>query len=94
MVPSLLTAANWPIVGQLCWILGKVMNFIYNFLDKCLPSDSGLVGLSIILYTIFVYTLLLPLTIKQQRTSKMSSVMNPRFRLYRRSIKIRKTRRP
>lgn len=68
MVPSLLTAANWPIVGQLCWILGKVMNFIYNFLDKCLPSDSGLVGLSIILYTIFVYTLLLPLTIKQQRT--------------------------
>ncbi len=41
MVPSLLTAANWPIVGQLCWILGKVMNFIYNFLDKCLPSDSG-----------------------------------------------------
>ena len=52
MVPSLLTAANWLIVGQLCWILGKVMNFIYNFLDKCLPSDSGLVGLSIILYTI------------------------------------------
>ena len=51
MVPSLLTAANWPIVGQLCWILGKVMNFIYNFLDKCLPSDSGLVGLSIILST-------------------------------------------
>ena len=62
MVPSLLTAANWPIVGQLCWILGKVMNFIYNFLDNCLPSDNGLVGLSIILYTIFVYTLLLPLT--------------------------------
>ena len=58
MVPSLLTAANWPIVGQLCWILGKVMNFIYNFLDNCLPSDNGLVGLSIILYTIFVYTLL------------------------------------
>ena len=55
MVPSLLTAANWPIVGQLCWILGKVMNFIYNFLDNCLPSDNGLVGLSIILYTIFVY---------------------------------------
>lgn len=77
MVPSLLTAANWPIVGQLCWVLGKVMNFIYNFLDNCLPSDNGLVGLSIILYTIFVYTLLLPLTIQQQRTSKMSSVMNP-----------------
>lgn len=87
MVPSLLTAANWPIVGQLCWILGKVMNFIYNFLDKCLPSDSGLVGLSIILYTIFVYTLLLPLTIKQQRTSKMSSVMNPEIQAIQKKYK-------
>ena len=90
MVPSLLTAANWPIVGQLCWILGKVMNFIYNFLDKCLPSDSGLVGLSIILYTIFVYTLLLPLTIKQQRTSKMSSVMNPENQAIQKKYKYKK----
>ena len=90
MVPSLLTAANWPIVGQLCWILGKVMNFIYNFLDKCLPSDSGLVGLSIILYTIFVYTLLLPLTVQQQRTSKMSSVMNPEIQAIQKKYKNKK----
>ena len=31
MVPSLLTAANWPIVGQLCWILGKVDYSVYDF---------------------------------------------------------------
>ena len=90
MVPSLLTAANWPIVGQLCWILGKVMNFIYNFLDNCLPSDNGLVGLSIILYTIFVYTLLLPLTVQQQRTSKMSSVMNPEIQAIQKKYKNKK----
>ena len=66
------------------------MNFIYNFLDKCLPSDSGLVGLSIILYTIFVYTLLLPLTIKQQRTSKMSSVMNPEIQAIQKKYKNKK----
>ena len=77
MVFSLLSAANWPIVGQLCWLLGKVMNFIYTILDSALPSDNGLVGLSIILYTIFVYTLMIPLTIKQQRSQKMTSVMNP-----------------
>nr|WP_296267110.1 YidC/Oxa1 family membrane protein insertase [uncultured Merdimonas sp.] len=77
MMFSLLTAANWPIVGQLCWLLGKVMNFIYEILDKILPSDNGLVGLSIIIYTIFVYTLMLPLTIKQQRSSKMMAVINP-----------------
>ena len=30
MVGSLLSAAHWPIVGQICWVLGKVMNFIYT----------------------------------------------------------------
>ena len=62
MVGSLLSAANWPIVGQICWVLGKVMNFIYTMLDGALPSDTGLVGISIILYTILVYTLMLPMT--------------------------------
>ena len=71
MVGSLLSAANWPIVGQICWVLGKVMNFIYTMLDGALPSDTGLVGISIILYTILVYTLMLPMTINQQRSSKM-----------------------
>lgn len=77
MTMSLLTAANWPIVGQICWILGKVMNFIYTVLDNALPSDNGLVGLSIIIYTILVYTCMMPLTIQQQRTSKMTAVINP-----------------
>lgn len=77
MVFSLLSAANWPIVGQLCWLLGKVMNFIYTILDNVLPGDNGLVGLSIIFYTIFVYTLMLPMTINQQRSTKMMSVINP-----------------
>jgi len=52
MVVSLLSAANWPIVGQICWLLGKVMNFIYTILDNLLTTDNGLVGLSIIIYTI------------------------------------------
>lgn len=77
MAGILLSTANWPIVGQIAWVLGKVMNLIYTFLGNLLPSDTGLVGLSIILYTILVYTLMMPLTIKQQRMSKMSSVMNP-----------------
>lgn len=77
MVGSLLSAANWPIVGQICWVLGKVMNFIYTMLDSALPSDTGLVGISIILYTILVYTLMLPMTINQQRSSKMQAVVQP-----------------
>lgn len=84
---TLLTAANWPIVGQIAWLLGKIMDFIYTVLDKLLPTDSGLVGLSIILYTIIVYTIMLPLTVKQQRTSKMSSVMNPEIQAVQKKYK-------
>ena len=46
-------------------------------LDGALPSDTGLVGISIILYTILVYTLMLPMTINQQRSSKMQAVVQP-----------------
>lgn len=85
-----LTAANWPIIGQIAELLGIVMNFIYKFLDKVLPSDVGLVGLSIILYTILVYTIMMPLTIKQQRTSKMTSVMNPELQAIQKKYKNKK----
>lgn len=77
MAASLLTAANWPIVGQICWLLGKVMNFIYTMLDNILPADTGLVGLSIIIYTIVVYTCMLPMTINQQKTTKLQAVISP-----------------
>ena len=77
MTVGLLSAANWPIVGFLCKILGKVMNFIYTFLDGVMPTDNGLVGLSIIIYTIIVYMCMLPMTINQQKTSRLTAVINP-----------------
>ena len=55
MVGSLLSAANWPIVGQICWVLGKVMNFIYTMLDGALPSDTGLVGIYYPVYDSCIY---------------------------------------
>lgn len=87
---SLLTAANWPIVGQLCWLLGKVMNFIYTMLIDTFHMENGVVGWSIIIYTIIVYTCMLPMTIKQQRTSKMSSVMNPEIQAIQKKYKNKK----
>ncbi|MDR1800559.1 MAG: YidC/Oxa1 family membrane protein insertase [Lachnospiraceae bacterium] len=79
----LASAANWPIVGQIAWLLGKVMNFIYTMLEKILPSEHGLVGWSIIIFTILVYMLMLPLTIRQQKTSRLTSVMNPEIQAIR-----------
>ena len=87
---TLLTAANWPIIGQIASVLGMVMNFIYNTLDKILPSDAGLVGWSIIIYTIFVYTLMLPITIKQQKTTRMTSLMNPEIQAIQKKYKTKR----
>ncbi len=90
MAGTLLTAANWPIIGQIAWVLGKVMEFIYTILDNILPFDNGLVGLSIIIYTIIIYMLMMPLTIKQQQTSRMSSVMNPEIQAIQKKYKNKK----
>lgn len=87
MAVGLLSAANWPIVGQICWVLGKVMNFIYTILDSVLPSDNGLVGISIIIYTIFVYTCMIPMTINQQKTTKMQAVINPEIQAIQKKYK-------
>ena len=67
--------ADWPIIKQLAWLMGKVMNGIYNFLDGVFGIQN--IGICIILFTIVVYTLMIPLTIKQQKWSKMQSVMGP-----------------
>ena len=66
---------DWPIIKQIAWILGQIMNAIYNFLDGVFGIQN--IGLCIIIFTIIVYTLMIPLTIKQQKFSKMSAIMNP-----------------
>ncbi|MDR1019075.1 MAG: YidC/Oxa1 family membrane protein insertase [Lachnospiraceae bacterium] len=84
------SAASWPIVGQIAILLGIVMNFIYTTLDKLLPSDTGLIGISIIIYTIVVYMILLPLTINQQRTQKLNSVIQPEVQKIQKKYKNKK----
>lgn len=71
----LLTQSTTPIIGQIAWLLGKLMDGIYNVLDGLFGIQN--IGLCIVVFTIVIYTLLLPLTIKQQKFSKMMSAMNP-----------------
>ncbi|MCD8326210.1 MAG: YidC/Oxa1 family membrane protein insertase [Lachnospiraceae bacterium] len=69
----LLTRANG-ILKPICWVLGEIMNGIFNVLDLIgIPN----VGLSILLFTLIVYLLMLPLNVKQQKFSKLSAIMNP-----------------
>ena len=65
---------DWPVIKQISWILGQVMNGIYNVMSAVGIEN---IGVSIIIFTIIVYMILLPLTIKQQKFSKMQAVMNP-----------------
>ncbi|MDE6221237.1 MAG: YidC/Oxa1 family membrane protein insertase [Lachnospiraceae bacterium] len=70
----LLTQNSTPIFMYIVKLLGLIMNGIFEFLNLIgIPN----IGLSIILFTIVIYLLLMPLTIKQQRFSKLSSRMNP-----------------
>ena len=70
----LLTQADGIIMGPVSKLLGIIMNAIFNVLDFIgIPN----IGLSIILFTIIIYLLMLPLTIKQQKFSKLSAKINP-----------------
>ena len=70
----LLTKNTTPIIGQAAWILGQLMNGIFEVLYKIgIPN----IGLSIILFTVIIYLLMIPLTVKQQKYSRLSSRMTP-----------------
>ncbi|MCR5120719.1 MAG: YidC/Oxa1 family membrane protein insertase [Lachnospiraceae bacterium] len=56
-------------------VLGWIMEGIFKVLGVF--SEYPNVGIAIILFTIIVYVLLLPLTIKQQKFAKLSNKMNP-----------------
>lgn len=71
----LLTKSNTFIIGPVAVILGIIMNGIFNFCSSVFGIEN--IGLCIILFTILIYVLMLPMTIKQQKFSKLSAQMNP-----------------
>lgn len=75
MAGILLTQNNTFIIGDVARILGWIMNVLFNFLNSVFGIQN--IGLCIILFTVIIYLLLLPLTIKQQKFSKLSAKMNP-----------------
>ncbi len=79
MYELLLTKNTTFIIGQVAWVLGKLMEGIFFVLDKIASLYGGTanIGVAIIIFTVIIYLLMLPLTIKQQKFSKMSAIMNP-----------------
>lgn len=84
MTALLLTKNSTPVLAQIANILGWILNVIFNFLESL---GNPNVGLAIILFTIIVYTLMIPLTYKQQKFSKMSVRMNPEIQAIQKKYK-------
>ena len=72
------------ILGPIATVLGYVMDILFRF-----TSSFGVfnVGLCIILFTIVMKTLMILLTIKQQKTTKLMSVMNPEIQAIQKKYK-------
>jgi len=75
MTGILMTPVSTPIIGQVAWLLGKILDGVYQVLNSVFGIQN--IGVCIILLTIIIYMLILPLTIRQQKFSKMSAAMNP-----------------
>lgn len=73
----ILTAYDGAILGPIAKFLGVIMNYIYNGISYITGGRVESVVLSIIIITIIIYMCMLPLTIKQQKFSKLSQKMQP-----------------
>lgn len=80
----MLLTKNGGILGPIATLLGYIMNAIFSF---CNMLSIPNIGLSIILFTLIIYLLLMPLTIKQQKFSKLSAKMNPELQAIQKKYK-------
>lgn len=80
----LLTKTSTFIIGPVATLLGYIMNAIF-WVQSQIGIES--IGLCIILFTIVIYMLLLPLTIKQQKFSRLQSKMNPELQAIQKKYK-------
>lgn len=87
----LLTQYQGKILGPIAkYILGPILNVIFIVLDKLPWKNSANIGVAILLFTIVVNLLLMPLTIKQQKFSKLQMKMQPELQAIQNKYKNRK----
>ncbi len=79
-----LTKTQTPIIGWVAILLGMIMNIIF-IAQSAIGLDN--IGLCIILFTIVIYMLMTPLTIQQQKFSRLSSKMQPELQAVQKKYK-------
>ena len=70
-----MTAYDGSILGPIAKALGWIMDKIYLFFSNVMGVEN--VALTIVVFTIFIYLCLLPLTYKQQQFSVLTRKMQP-----------------
>lgn len=72
---SVISAPPGAIIGPVAFVLGVIIDFIYNVVSAITPA--GTLGISIIIMTIIVRTALLPTAFKMQRNMMKTREMQP-----------------
>ena len=75
------------IFGWIAILMGYIMDFIYEVLYAIGINN---IGIAIIVFTLLIYTCMLPLTYKQQKFSRLMKVMNPELQALQEKYKDRK----
>lgn len=83
----ILTTYQGAFLGPIARVLGHILEAIYYVLSLVGIENTGI---CIILFTFLVNALMLPLQIKQQKFSKMSSIMNPEIMAIQKKYKNKK----
>lgn len=78
MANILLTPYDGAILGPIAKLLGWIMDLIYVFMYNTFGIEN--VGWSIIILTILIYTLMFPMTYKQQKFTKLQQKMQPELK--------------
>ena len=87
---SLLTAYNGQILGPIARVLGYIMDRIYVFLTETCGILTSSIALSIIIFTVFIYICLFPLTYRQQKYSVLTRKMQPELKAIQKKYKGKK----
>lgn len=88
MTEIILTQYSGKILGPIAKLIGYIMNGLYMFLHNVFGIQN--IALCIILFTFIIYFLMLPLTYKQQKFSRLQQEMSPEINAIREKYKNKK----
>lgn len=75
------------IVGPIAWILGKIVNVFFNLIYNMEATHASALGITIIVFTVFVRLLMLPIAYNQQKSMYQTRKIQPQINKIREKYK-------